>query len=264
MTKLNLAELKSRFERELARSFEREKFSKDLSQALTYALKSPGKRLRPLIVLASALAQDLVRAEQALSYAMPAALALEYVHTYSLIHDDLPSMDNDDYRRGRLSVHRRFSEALAILAGDALLADAFGFIAQAKNNPALLCLELSQSAGRHNLVGGQVEDLRGQKTLLSTERWLEINAKKTARLFEASAAMGSLSVGQKDLTPMRRFGYNFGVAFQIKDDLDDNARVCDKGQAPLKVLLEHHVEQAHQAAYMSAHPQLLEDLLAIF
>ena len=263
MTKPNLSELKIRFENALKLSLEGEKFSKELNNALAYALGSAGKRLRPLVVLASAVAQNLTKAEHAISYAMPAALALEYVHTYSLIHDDLPCMDNDDYRRGRPSLHRRFNEALAILAGDALLADAFGFIAGAKHNAALLCDELSKSAGRHNLVGGQAEDLQGQKMVLSTERWLEINAKKTARLFEASAAMGAMSVGQNNLALIRSFGYNFGVAFQLKDDLDDNAGVCG-GQAPVKRLLENHLEEARRAAHACDNSRILEDLLAIF
>ena len=263
MTKPDLLELKLRFEKALELSLEGEKFSGELNQALSYVLKSPGKRLRPLVVLASAVAQNLTHVEHAIKYAMPAALALEYVHTYSLIHDDLPSMDNDDYRRGKPSLHRRFNEAIAILTGDALLADAFGLIAKSQQNAALLCSELSKSAGRHNFVAGQVEDLQGQKISLSLERWLQINAKKTARLFEASAAMGAMSVGQTNLVLARQFGYNFGVAFQLKDDIEDNARVCE-GAAPIKKLLEKHVEEARRASLAYADPRLLEDLLAIF
>jgi len=263
MTKPDLKELKLAFEKALAQSLEGEKFSKALHEALAYALRSPGKRLRPLLALASALSQNLAKPARAIRCAMPAALALEYVHTYSLIHDDLPSMDNDDYRRGRPSVHRRFNEALAILAGDALLGDAFGFVSTAKHNAALLCEELSKSAGRHNLVGGQAEDLQGQKMVLSSTRWLEINARKTARLFEASAAMGAMSVGQKNLDTIRRFGHNFGVAFQLKDDLDDRARLCE-GDAPVAMLLEKHVEEARKAAQGCPEPRLLEDLLKIF
>lgn len=263
MTKPDLKELKFSFERALVHSLEGEKFSKTLHEALSYALSSPGKRLRPLVALASALSQNLVKPTQALSYAMPAALALEYVHTYSLIHDDLPSMDNDDYRRGRLSVHRRFDEALAILAGDALLADAFGFVSKAKHNPAWLCEELSKTAGRDYLVGGQAEDLQGQKVSLSSARWLDINSRKTARLFEASAAMGAMCVGQRDLDSIRRFGYNFGMAFQLKDDLDDNARLCQT-ETPVRLLLEKHVEESRKSAQACAEPRLLEDLLKIF
>lgn len=263
MIKPDLIELKNIVELKLAQSLRGEFFSKDLQEAIAYALLGPGKRLRPLMVLANALAYAEMPSQKALSYALPAALAVEYVHTYSLIHDDLPAMDNDDYRRGRPSLHRRFNEALAILAGDALLSDAFGHLAKARINAAHLCYELSLSAGRLNLVGGQAEDLAGQKAKLGDEQWLLINTKKTARLFEACAVMGALSVDapKAALEQSRRFGHHFGVAFQLKDDLDDMAFMA---QSPrVRELLQDHLKAAFDQTWECKAPGFLQDIVKL-
>ncbi len=222
-----LAELKARFEAELASNqlflASPARFrSQRLEKALEYALSSPGKRLRPLLVLASAWA--IKDHQSALKQAMPAAVAVEYIHTYSLIHDDLPAMDNDDYRRGRLSTHKRFDEGLAILAGDALLADAFYLVSQAKLNPHRQCQELALCAGRFGLTAGQAEDLASQAST-SSEQWLLINQAKTARLFEACVVLGALSVGGSDrrqLAGYRLLGSLIGEAFQLQDDAKDH------------------------------------------
>ena len=137
-------ELKKHFENCLEQSLFRTRSSAGrlLREAMAYALLGEGKRIRPLRVLESAYL--CLPEKRAYQLAMPAALAVEYVHAYSLIHDDLPCMDDDDYRRGKASTHRRFGEAVAVLTGDALLSDAFGFIAQAKISPARQCLILSR------------------------------------------------------------------------------------------------------------------------
>lgn len=226
---LTLPEIKTLFEDELAKSLQRppsgQWSSKRLYDCMRYTLSSPGKRLRPLMVLSSALAVAKDKAkERVLRQAMPAALAIEYVHTYSLIHDDLPAMDNDDFRRGRLSAHRQFDEALAILAGDALLADAFWWALSSPNNPASIARELARASGSRALVAGQAEDLNSYDGVRDVTQWLAINSAKTARLFEASAVMGGLSqeaIGD-ELEALRAFGQAFGMAFQIKDDVDDN------------------------------------------
>lgn len=224
MPERSLQDLKELFEIRLKdwlhRPLKEEDFySKRLEDSLIYGLNSPGKRLRPLVVLTSALSfkKDLSKS-QAINLAMPAALAVELLHTYSLIHDDLPAMDNDDFRRGRLSMHRRFDEALAILAGDALLTDAFSLAASCKNNPQKVVLALAKIAGSRGLVAGQAEDLA-----YGAKDWLKINEAKTAKLFEASALMGALAVGasSSEQALAKRQGHHFGMAFQLKDDLED-------------------------------------------
>lgn len=227
--------LKSWLDRPLERG---EFFSKRLHDSMKYGLSSPGKRLRPLMVL---LMARTFGKNNWKSLAMPAALAVELLHTYSLIHDDLPAMDDDDFRRGRLSTHRRFDEGLAILAGDALLADAFYLASSCKNNPHKITMELAKTAGSRALVAGQAEDLK----TIGPKDWLMINEAKTARLFEASAVMGALAVGAKpqDLQVAQRVGHHFGMAFQIKDDLDDAQGLASlAGSHELATLKDAHLE----------------------
>lgn len=265
MTEPSFAELLRLIERELAVSLthDNEGFrSKRLEEAMRYALLSPGKRLRPIMTLASALAcrGDLPRGV-AIKRAILGACAVEYVHTYSLVHDDLPCMDDDDYRRGRLSVHRRFDEGLAVLVGDALLADAFLLAAKTAHEPVLVVLELARTAGSMGLVAGQAEDLAHTHET-DQEAWLRINHAKTARLFEACAVIGGLSVGasKSEVALLRRFGQNFGAAFQVKDDIDDNSGVAALA-ASVKSLGHEHVERAHEHARALPHPQSLVSLL---
>jgi geranylgeranyl diphosphate synthase type II len=218
--------LKDYFEEALFRNLENYKSapfsSKHLIECMRYALNGKGKRLRPLMVLASAFGVSKNNASLTLKHALPSALAIEYVHTYSLIHDDLPAMDNDDYRRGRLSAHRQFNEGLAILAGDALLADAFSLAMSSTNNPCPIGVEISNACGSSALVAGQALDLLhdDQKNAAA---WMAINQAKTARLFEAAAVIGGLSqdASSEEITRLRTIGSSFGMAFQIEDDLND-------------------------------------------
>ena len=188
-----------------------------LHEAMRYSVFSGGKRIRPVVLIEAALACD-----GKIKDAVAAACAVEFVHTYSLIHDDLPSMDDDDYRRGKPSCHRKFSEAIAILAGDALLTLAFGVIARGYK-PAIasaMTKELSQAIGSCGMVGGQALDITGDK---KTDK---VNRLKTAKLFEASAVLGVLSAGagRKKIEAMRKYGENLGMAFQAVDDkLDGEA-----------------------------------------
>jgi geranylgeranyl diphosphate synthase type II len=222
--------------------------SKKLDEAINYGLAF-GKRLRPLLVLSMAFDLDKNRALSA----MPAALAVELVHNYSLIHDDLPSMDNDDFRRGRLSMHRRFDEATAILTGDALLADAFFLTAYSKINPHKLTLELAKASGTRALVAGQVEDLSKNQN----KNWDLINRAKTARLFKASAIMGALAVGL-EVSRAETIGHHFGMAYQIKDDLEDKQGLAlEKNHDELLYLKKFHIDS--MKALAGPHTLLLID-----
>lgn len=193
-----------------------------LREAIRHSLLAPGKRLRPLLVLMSAQACGCPR-----EAAMPAACAVEMVHTYSLIHDDLPAMDNDQYRRGRPCCHVLFGEANAILAGDALLAQAFEVLSSGRVQPAgvaaACCLDLARAAGASALVGGQVDDLRGltgEGELAALER---IHRRKTGALFQVSLRLGGriAQATVAEFEALEAFGRKLGLAFQIVDDLLD-------------------------------------------
>jgi geranylgeranyl pyrophosphate synthase len=195
-----------------------------LHTAMRYSLEAGGKRLRPVLVLATAeLFGNSSRA------ALPAAVAIECIHTYSLIHDDLPCMDNDDLRRGRPTAHKQFDEATALLAGDALLTHAFGLLAESyAADPTLahaLVRELADAAGSRRLVGGQMEDLLAEKKADATPDELEfIHLNKTAAMIEAAFVMGGLVGGERagrTLDNLRSAGRSLGLAFQIIDDILD-------------------------------------------
>ena len=192
-----------------------------LHAAMRYSLEAGGKRLRPVLLLASA---ELCGAQH--DAALPAAVAIECVHTYSLIHDDLPCMDNDDYRRGKLTCHKVFGEDMAILAGDALLTHAFALLAENYPGPlaATLVRELADAAGSRRLIGGQMEDLLAEKKANATPDELEfIHLNKTAAMIEASLVMGGLIGGAdvEKIASLRRAGRHLGLAFQIIDDILD-------------------------------------------
>ncbi len=197
-----------------------------LTAAMRYALLAPGKRLRPMLALLAAEACG-VEPDQA----MPAACAVEMVHAYSLVHDDLPAMDNDDLRRGRPTCHKEFDEATAILAGDALLALAFEVLATEVRPPetaAACCAALAQAAGRCQLVGGQADDMHPpQPGQLAPEAALEvieaIHTRKTGSLMRVALQLGGLCAGAsaRQLAALDRYGYCVGLAFQIADDLLD-------------------------------------------
>jgi geranylgeranyl diphosphate synthase type II len=199
-----------------------------LAEAMCYSLLAPGKRLRPLLVVLAAEACG-----GADTAALPAACAVEMVHTYSLIHDDLPAMDDDDLRRGLPTCHKKFGEALAILAGDALLTLAFEVIAEGypPATAAACCRELARGAGAAGMVGGQVDDLAmesraGAGTLDELEF---LHARKTGALFRAALRMGVwVAQGERTggadprtLEMFDAYGRAFGLAFQITDDLLD-------------------------------------------
>jgi len=192
-----------------------------LHAAMRYSLQAGGKRLRPVLVLATA---ELFGVRD--DAALPAAVAIECLHTYSLIHDDLPCMDNDDLRRGRPTAHKQFDEATALLAGDALLTHAFALLAEnytgdiARN----LVRELADAAGSRRLIGGQMEDLLAEKKANATNDELEfIHLNKTAAMIEAALIMGGLIGHANDtqLAALRRTGRHLGLAFQIIDDILD-------------------------------------------
>ena len=193
-----------------------------LHEAMRYSLQAGGKRLRPVLVVAAA---ELCGAEA--GAALPAAVAIECLHTYSLIHDDLPCMDNDDLRRGRPTAHRQFDEATALLAGDALLTHAFGLLAESyAAEPALanaLTRELAAAAGSRRLVGGQMEDLLAERQPATAADLEFIHLNKTAAMIEAALVMGGLIGGANTATrdTLRQAGRHLGLAFQIIDDVLD-------------------------------------------
>ena len=189
-----------------------------IHKAIRYTLKR-GKRVRPMLCLASCQA---VGGET--KAALRTACAIEMIHAYSLVHDDLPSMDNDDYRRGRLSCHKKFGIANAILTGDALLTLAFNLLSCATAKPALNCRiikELSGSCGSLGMIGGQVVDIStGEKNFLIQEY---INIHKTGALIAASCKTGAIAAGarEKEINSLFRFGEYIGLVFQIVDDILD-------------------------------------------
>jgi geranylgeranyl diphosphate synthase type II len=198
----------------------------NLHKAMRYSIFAGGKRVRPVLLLAACEAVG-----GAIDRAMPAACALEMIHTYSLIHDDLPAMDDDDFRRGRPTNHKVFGEAIAILAGDGLLTEAFRLMA----NPAFaagadpvarmaVISEIATCAGSYGMVGGQVVDMEseGQPEMdLPTVQY--IHTHKTGALIKASVVAGALLGGadEKQLAAIRRYGEAAGLAFQIADDILD-------------------------------------------
>ncbi len=193
-----------------------------LHEAMRYAVLGGGKRLRPVLTLAAA---DLFGAKYD---ALPAAVALECLHTYSLVHDDLPCMDNDDLRRGRPTTHKHFDEATALLAGDALLTFAFQLIGRHyAANPTLataLTGEIADAAGSERLIGGQMEDLLAEKKTDATASELEfIHLNKTAAMITVSLVAGGLCGGanSQQLDTLRTAGRHLGLAFQITDDILD-------------------------------------------
>lgn len=196
-----------------------------LHEAMRYSLEAGGKRLRPVLALAAA---ELFGPRAA---ALPAAVAIECVHTYSLIHDDLPAMDNDDLRRGRPTCHRQFDEATAILAGDALLTHAFVLLSSAYGDrPALaveLVRELALASGSTRLIGGQMADMLGERARTATSEDLDyIHRNKTSAMLEVSLVAGGLcgGAGSGAIDALRRSGEHLGLAFQIVDDILDATR----------------------------------------
>lgn len=193
----------------------------EVVRAMRYSLENGGKRVRPVLVLefCKACGGDI-------ESAMPFACAIEYIHTYSLIHDDLPCMDDDDLRRGNPSCHKKFGEATALLAGDALLTHAFECLASADlsdNKIASAVLLLSQNAGVGGMIGGQVLDLKYESGDPSIHDLVTVHKLKTGALISAACLLGCIAAGADDekLAAASNYAYNLGIAFQIKDDLLD-------------------------------------------
>jgi geranylgeranyl diphosphate synthase type II len=193
-----------------------------IHQAMRYSVFAGGKRVRPILCIE---AFRIFSSERAA--VLPVACALEFIHTYSLIHDDLPALDNDDLRRGRPTCHKKFGEAMAILAGDALLTLAFEALAGAPVPPAervALIREIASSAGtRNGMVGGQVADLEAEGKEVKPELLEYIHRSKTAALIRASIVSGAIAGGAsgEDQERLRTFGGLIGWAFQVTDDILD-------------------------------------------
>jgi geranylgeranyl diphosphate synthase, type II len=210
-------------------------YSHRVRKAMEYSLFAGGKRIRPILCLLAckAVGGRMIKA-------LPAACALEYIHTYSLIHDDLPALDNDDYRRGLLSCHKKFGEATAILAGDALLTEAFSLLSDPevmkKVQPRTrirLIREIAGAAGIQGMVAGQEADLEAEKKKVSLDYLRYIHNHKTGAMIKASLVCGGL-IGEGapgEIRALRRFGEKIGLAFQIKDDMlnvEGQAKVMGK------------------------------------
>lgn len=200
-----------------------------IHKAMRYSLFAGGKRMRPALCLAAAEACG-GRADAA----MPLACAVECIHTYSLIHDDLPAMDNDDYRRGKLTNHKVFGEGIAILAGDALLTQAFEmaarFKATGRYSHQQVFRELTRAGGSLQLIAGQVADLEAEGRKLSANELRYIHERKTSALLCCSVRLGGMSANctPAQLKALTDFGYNVGLAFQIIDDILDITQTSEQ------------------------------------
>lgn len=192
-------------------------------QAIRYSLLAGGKRIRPILCMAAA---EAIGGDA--EAALPAACALEMIHTYSLIHDDLPAMDNDDYRRGRPTSHKVFGEDIAILAGDALLTEAFRLLTDREGMPGIpaerlldVAREIAEAAGHRGMVGGQVQDIRAEGEAVGLETLYAIHRRKTGALLRVSVRAGAIlaGAGEEALAALSDYGGKIGLAFQIADDI---------------------------------------------
>jgi len=200
-----------------------------IHKAMRYSLFAGGKRLRPILCLAAAEACG-----GQIDRAMPLACAMECIHTYSLVHDDLPSMDNDDFRRGRPTCHKVFGDGIAVLAGDALLTVAFEIVSRARStsryNMSILLREVAVAAGSQKLIGGQVADLEAEGKKTAREELRYIHENKTAAILTATVRLGAMSANAeaKKLTAITKFGRALGLAFQVIDDILDVTQTSEK------------------------------------
>ena len=206
----------------LQRLLAAQQINSDLKEALRYTLGTPGKRVRSVLALWCC---ELVSGK-ANHNAEIVSTAIEMVHTYSLIHDDLPAMDDDDFRRGLPTCHKAFDEATAILTGDALLTLAFEILAKEIDEPAVavrLIAQLAQDAGPSGMIGGQMADLKAERNAGNKEILEYIHTNKTAKMFRCSAAMGAICGGapEKQFEQLSEYGLKIGLAFQIADDILD-------------------------------------------
>lgn len=229
--------------------YQSKEVSSDLTETILYSVEAGGKLIRPLLLLEllEGFGLELTPAH------FQVAAALEMIHTGSLIHDDLPAMDNDDYRRGRLTSHKKFGEDMAILAGDSLFLDPYGLVAMAELPSQVkveLIAELSLAAGSFGMVAGQVLDMQGEGRKLTMDQLQTIHANKTGKLlaYPFVAAGIIAQTGQSVLGKLRQAGELLGLAFQVRDDILDVTASFDQiGKTPQKDL----------AAEKSTYPALL-------
>ena len=202
------------------------KYPEKLSEAMEYAVMNGGKRIRPILMY---MICDLFEKNNCKSYdkIKEIAIALEFIHCYSLVHDDLPAMDNDDYRRGKLTVHKKYNEAIGILVGDVLLTEAFGIIANSKSlgdkNKVEIISKLSEYAGFFGMVGGQFVDMESENKKVEIDTLKYIHAHKTGKLLTAAIElpMIALDIESEKREKMVEYSKLLGIAFQIKDDILD-------------------------------------------
>lgn len=283
---MNLKQFRTHYEpviqQEMAELISALAIPESLKESMHYSLQAGGKRIRPMLVLATMHEQGAAHPD-----ALKVAAAIEMIHTYSLIHDDLPSMDNDDLRRGMPTNHKVFGEAVAILAGDALLTFSFGIMARledvsAEDKVRLIDL-LSTAAGAEGMVGGQVLDIEGEEKQLGLEQLEQVHLLKTGALLTYSIISGAILAGAsaEQLVALSRFGRHLGLAFQIQDDILDvtgtseelgktagKDETSDKSTYPgiltlpkAKEKLDYHAQQALDAlAELPGEQQLLMEL----
>ena len=200
-----------------------------IHKAMRYSIFAGGKRLRPILCLAAA---DACGGD--LKNALAPACAVEIMHTYSLVHDDLPCMDDDDLRRGRPTSHKVFGEGIAVLCGDALLTEAFAIIAQTPASKRYSAkdyvAELALTGGSKHLIGGQVLDLEGEGKSLTKKQLIQIHEAKTAALLTSSIRLGAMTANAnpEKLQALTDFGYNLGLAFQVIDDILDVTQTTEQ------------------------------------
>ena len=202
------------------------KYPEKLSEAMEYAVMNGGKRIRPILMY---MICDLFEKNNCKSYdkIKEIAAALEFIHCYSLVHDDLPAMDNDDYRRGKLTVHKKYNEAIGVLVGDVLLTEAFGIIANSESlgakNKIEIISKLSEYAGFFGMVGGQFVDMESENKKVEIDTLKYIHAHKTGKLLTAAIElpMIALDVESEKREKMVEYSKLLGIAFQIKDDILD-------------------------------------------
>ena len=204
----------------------RGKYPEKLAEAMEYAVMNGGKRIRPILMY---MICDLFEKNNCKSYdkIKEIAAALEFIHCYSLVHDDLPAMDNDDYRRGKLTVHKKYNEAIGVLVGDALLTEAFGIIANSKKlgdkNKVEIISKLSEYAGFFGMVGGQFVDMESENKKVEIDTLKYIHAHKTGKLLTAAIElpMIALDIESEKREKMVEYSKLLGISFQIKDDILD-------------------------------------------
>ena len=204
----------------------RNKYPEKLAEAMEYGVMNGGKRIRPILMY---MICDLFEKNNCKSYdkIKEIAVALEFIHCYSLVHDDLPAMDNDDYRRGKLTVHKKYNEAIGVLVGDVLLTEAFGIIANSKSlgdkNKVEIISKLSKYAGFFGMVGGQFVDMESENKKVEIDTLKYIHAHKTGKLLTAAIElpMIALDIESEKREKMVEYSKLLGIAFQIKDDILD-------------------------------------------